>query len=203
MRVERERLAVRGQAPRDVELRFTRHGPVLHVDEARHRAYALRWVGAEPGSAGYLRSIALNTARNWTEFRDAVAGWKVPSENLVYADVDGNIGWIAAGLAPIRRNWDGLLPVPGRDGKYEWSGFLRVDQLPQLYNPASGFVATANHNILPPATRTCSGSSSAPRSALRGSSAFSRQGARRGIDSPWTTSSGCSTTNARSSRSRW
>jgi penicillin amidase len=149
LRVERERIAVRGEAPREVALRFTRHGPVLHVDEARHRAYALRWVGAEPGSAGYLRSLALNTVSNWAEFREAVAGWKIPSENLIYADVDGNIGWIAGGLAPVRPNWNGLLPVPGQDGKYEWSGFLGVDRLPQSYNPSSGFIATANHNILP------------------------------------------------------
>ena len=149
VRVERERVAVRGQAAREVQLRFTRHGPVIHVDEAKHRAYALRWVGAEPGAAGYLRSLALNTASNWREFRAAVAGWKVPSENLIYADVDGNIGWIAAGLSPVRPNWDGLLPVPGQDGKYEWSGFLGVDDLPQIYNPASGLIATANHNVLP------------------------------------------------------
>ena len=150
MRVERERVKVKGEADRDVELRFTRHGPVLRVDPARHRAYALRWVGSEPGSAGYLRSLMLDTAKNVQDFRAAVAGWKVPSENIVYADVDGNIAWIAAGLAPVRRNWNGLLPVPGHTGQYEWDGFLQVDALPQLFNPASGFIATANHNILPP-----------------------------------------------------
>ena len=149
MQVERVTIAVRGEAPRDVTLRFTRHGPVLHVDESRGRAYALRWVGAEPGGAGYLRSLAIDTVRDWSGFRDAVAGWKVPSENLVYADVDGNIGWIAAGLAPVRPGWNGLLPVPGHEGKYEWSGFLPLADLPQAFNPASGVIATANHNILP------------------------------------------------------
>jgi penicillin amidase len=150
MDVVHERLQVRGEPePRTITLRFTRHGPVVHVDAVRHRAYALRWVGSEPGSAGYLKSLALNTAQNWNDFKRAVDGWKVPSENIVYADVDGNIGWIAAGLAPIRPNWNGLLPVPGHEGKYEWAGFLRVDQLPQVFNPKSGFIATANHNILP------------------------------------------------------
>jgi len=153
MRVERERVKVKGEPDRDIELRFTRHGPVLHVDAARHRAYALRWVGSEPGSAGYLRSLMLDTAGNLQDVRAAVAGWKVPSENIVYADVDGNIAWIAAGLAPIRRNWTGLLPVPGQNGEYEWDGFLKADDLPQLTNPASGFIATANHNILPPGYR--------------------------------------------------
>ncbi len=156
MRVERERIKVKGEADREVELRFTRHGPVLHVDAARHRAYALRWVGSEPGSAGYLRSLALNTARSLQDFRAAVSGWKVPSENIVYADVDGNIAWIAAGLAPIRPNWNGLLPVPGT-GRYEWAGFLKADALPQLANPASGFIATANHDILPPGYREALG----------------------------------------------
>jgi penicillin amidase len=151
MQIERERLHVRGQADREVVLRFTRHGPVLHRDVARGRAYALRWVGTEPGAAGYLRSLALDTARNRDEFLRAVDGWKVPSENIVYADVDGNIGWVAAGLAPVRPGWNGLLPVPGHEGKYEWQGFIARADLPQLFNPSSGFIATANHNILPPA----------------------------------------------------
>jgi penicillin amidase len=150
MRVEREAIAVKGEAPRQVELRFTRHGPVIHVDRERQRAYALRWVGMEPGTAGYLDSLSLNIARNWPEFLKALEGWKVPSENLVYADREGNIGWVAAGLAPVRPNWNGLLPVPGHEGRYEWSGFLPVSELPQAFNPPGGFIATANHNILPP-----------------------------------------------------
>lgn len=149
-RVEREELRVAGEPPRTVELRFTRHGPVIHIDRRRHRAYVLRWVGTEPGTAGYLASLSLDTARSWPEFLAALERWKVPSENLVYADVDGNIGWVAAGLTPIRRNWTGLLPVPGHEGKYEWDGFLAVADLPQSFNPPSGFIATANHNILPP-----------------------------------------------------
>jgi penicillin amidase len=151
MRVERERIKVKGEAqPREVELKFTVHGPVIHEDRERHRAYALRWVGSEPGTAGYLASLTLNRARNWKEFLKAIERWKVPSENLVYADVDGNIGWVAAGMTPIRKGWSGLLPVPGAEGKYEWQGFLPVAELPQIYNPAKHFIATANHNILPP-----------------------------------------------------
>ncbi len=150
LRVERETVQVKGEQPRVVDLRFSRHGPVIHVDRARQRAYALRWVGTEPGTAGYLASLSLNVARTWEEFVAAVARWKVPSENLVYADTKGNIGWIAAGLTPIRGNWNGLLPVPGHEGAFEWGGFLEVKDLPQAFNPASGFIATANHNILPP-----------------------------------------------------
>ena len=87
-----------------------------------------------PQGAGYLASLSLNRAKNWNEFLQALEHWKVPSENLVYADVDGNIGWQAAGLAPIRPNWKGLLPVPGSRGEYEWQGFLPLAQLPNVFD---------------------------------------------------------------------
>lgn len=148
--VEREVIPVRGQPARTVDLHFSRHGPVLHIDRARRRAYALRWVGQEPGTAGYMASLSLNRARDWTSFREASRRWLVPSENLIYADVDGNIGWIAAGLAPLRDGWDGLFPVPGHDGRYEWRGFLPFERLPQALNPARGMLSTANQNVLPP-----------------------------------------------------
>lgn len=150
MRVEREQIKVNGEAqPRQVELKFTVHGPVLYEDKERRRAYALKWVGSEPGTAGYLASLSLNRAQNWPEFLRALERWKVPSENLVYADVDGNIGWVAAGMTPVRKGWSGLLPVPGAAGKYEWQGFRSLPELPQVFNPAQHFIATANHNILP------------------------------------------------------
>jgi penicillin amidase len=148
MRIERERIRIQGEKPQIVELKFTVHGPVLSEDRERHRAYALRWVGSEPGTAGYLAALSLDRARSWPEFLRALERWKVPSENFVYADVDGNIGWQAAGLAPVRKGWHGLLPVPG-DGRFEWQGFLKLDDLPRTFNPAAHFIATANHNILP------------------------------------------------------
>jgi penicillin amidase len=149
--VVRETLPVKGVAGGEqIELRYTIHGPVIAQERGLHRAYALKWVGAEPGGAGYLGALSLSRARNWTEFRRAAGSYKVPSENLVYADTAGNIGWIASGRSPIRPNWTGLLPVPGDTGEYEWKGYLEISQHPQLYNPAQGYVATANHNILPP-----------------------------------------------------
>jgi len=143
---------VRGEQPRVVRLEFTHHGPIVSTDSARARAVAIRMVGQEPGTAAYLASLSLGRARNWREFQSAMARWRMPSENMVYADVDGNIGWIAAGLMP-RRSWSGLLPVPG-DGRYEWNGFVPTPRLPQAFNPASGFIATANNNILPPGYTT-------------------------------------------------
>jgi penicillin G amidase len=150
MTVIREEVAVRGQAqPIELELRFTRHGPVIHEDPKLCRAYALKWTGGEPGGAAYLGSLALDRAKNGREFVAALKAWKVPSENMVYADVEGNIGWVAAALTPVRKNWGGLLPVPGAKGAFEWQSFLSLQELPQVHNPASHYVATANHNILP------------------------------------------------------
>ena len=149
--IERQQIRVKGRAaPETIELRRTVHGPVIYEDRARHRAYALRWVGMEPGSAGYLAGLSVARSRNWQEFLAAMDRYKVPSENIVYADVDGNIGWQASGLAPIRSNWSGLLPVPGDTGEYEWSGFRKASEQPRKYNPPEHFIATANHNILPP-----------------------------------------------------
>jgi penicillin amidase len=147
--IERAVLNVKGSGTRTIELRRTIHGPVIHEDRARNRAYALRWVGTEPGTAGYLAGLAAARANNWGEFLKAMDKYRVPSENVIYADIDGNIGWQAAGLTPIRKNWSGLFPVPGDTGEYEWSGFRRTDELPRAYNPAAHFIATANHNILP------------------------------------------------------
>ena len=140
-------IKVKGESPRIVRLEFTHHGPIVSSDSARGRAVAIRMVGQEPGTAAYLASLQLGRAKNWRDFQNAMARWRMPSENMIYADVDGNIGWIASGLMPKRR-WSGLLPVPG-DGRYEWSGFVPTPQLPQAYNPASGYIATANNFILP------------------------------------------------------
>ena len=148
MRVVRETVAVKGEAPREIELAFTRHGPVLKIDADAHRAFALRTVWSEPGAASYYGAARYQTAGDWFAFKDALAHWGAASMNFVYADVDGNIGWLPAGKVPRRANWDGLLPVPG-DGRYEWRGFLAPYELPSLYNPAKGWVATANEMNLP------------------------------------------------------
>ncbi len=149
MQLVRESIEVKGGPAREVELRYTRHGPVLKVDAANHRAFAMRTVWNEPGLAGYVGSLRLLQAKNWDQFKAAANAWGAPPENLVYADVRGNIGWAATGRAPIRKNWDGLLPVPG-DGRYEWAGFQGDDVLPSKFNPAEGFFASANEMNLPP-----------------------------------------------------
>jgi penicillin amidase len=159
MQTRREIFRVRGRSEVQVDLKFTRHGPVLWED-GKH-ALALHWVGAEPGTAGYLGSLAVDRARNWQEFEAAMPRWKVPSENIVYADREGNIGEHSVGLAPLRKGWTGLLPVPGSGG-YEWSGFVPTAELPHQFNPAAGFVTTANHKMIPDGYRYNVGYSWAP-----------------------------------------
>ena len=158
LRIVREQIPVKGQAPRTIELKFSRHGPIFYEDPPprtsgdpssgaastkRRRAYALRSVMNEPGTASYLGGLRLAQARDCKEFLEAALYWKTPTENLICGDVDGNISFQASALTPKRAGWSGRLPVPGT-GKYEWAGF-RTD-LPRLLNPAQGYIATANHN---------------------------------------------------------
>ena len=130
------------------DLKFTRHGPVIHEDRDHHRLYAIRAAWLEEGTAPYLASLRINQAKSWPEFREACHHFLAPSENLVWADEDGHIGWQAVGLSPVPPNWNGLLPVPG-DGRYEWDGFLPARDLPNLADPAKGWFASANQDNLP------------------------------------------------------
>ena len=149
MRIVHETEQVKGEGNRDLELKFTRHGPVIFVDEANKRAFAVRSIWFEPGTSAYFGSSDYMTAKDWNGFLAAMRRWGAPSENQVYADTRGNIGWVAAGKTPRRVNFDGLMPVPG-DGRYEWKGFLSLDELPKSYQPKQGFFATANQMNLPP-----------------------------------------------------
>ena len=145
-----ESIPVKGEAaPRQLVNRFTRHGPVLLAEAPKLRAYALRAAWLDNGMAPYFGSMEYMRAQNWDQFRAALNRWGAPGENQVYADREGNVGWIPGGLTPVRPNWDGLTPVPG-DGRYEWSGYRNGDELPWEFNPARGYVVTANENNIPP-----------------------------------------------------
>jgi penicillin amidase len=148
MTIVREQIPVRDEPPAQVELAFTRHGPVIRAVPDRDAAFAVRAAWLEPGTAPYLGSVEYMRAGNLEQFTAALNRWGTPGENQVYADTDGNIAWQAAGLTPIRPNWDGTLPVPG-DGRYEWAGFYDADALPSEVNPARGWIVTANEMNLP------------------------------------------------------
>jgi penicillin amidase len=147
-RIVREEIRVKGQAPVMADLTFTRHGPVIYVEKEKNRAFAVRTAWLEPGMAPYYCSLRYLRARTFDEFTRAIDYWGAPTLNHVYADMNGNIGWAAGGLAPIRPNWDGLLPVPG-DGRFEWAGRWKGEQLPRVYNPDSGYFTTSNEMNIP------------------------------------------------------
>jgi len=136
-------IRVKGSTPRIVRLRYTRHGPVLYQDTTRHVAVALRAGWLEVGGAPYLASLRIDQATTWTQFRQALSFARMPTLNWVWGDTTGAIGWQTAGIAPIRRDWDGLVPVPG-DGRFEWSGFLPILDLPHQAAPPKGVFGTAN-----------------------------------------------------------
>ena len=148
MEIVAERFAVRGAAEQMREIEFTCHGPVIYREPGR--AYAIRSVWFEPGTGAYLASLSMMRAKTYPEFREAVRRYKAPSLNHLYADVSGCVAWLPYGLAPIRRNWDGLLPAPG-DGRFEWDGFLPLESMPAMTDPERGWVASANERNAPPA----------------------------------------------------
>ncbi len=143
-----EVFAVKGHADQTLELLFTRHGPVVYLDEAAQVALAVRTVFTDPGSAPYMCSLKSMRARTLPDFRKAVESWGAPSVNLVYADVAGDICWQAAAYVPRRTGWRGLAPVSG-DGRFEWQGYMTAADLPAIVNPARGFVHSANEMNLP------------------------------------------------------
>ena len=154
-RAERELIRIKGHSAEEMQVWVTRHGPVIQaVGQGANgaqisAALALRWSAAEPG---VLQAMfpELDRARNWDEFKRALTRFGGPGQNFVYADVDGNIGYHAAGKLPVRRNYDGDVPVDGSTGDTEWDGYIPFDDLPQAFNPPGGLIVTANQNPFPP-----------------------------------------------------
>lgn len=143
-----ESIPVKGMETVDVELKYSIHGPVSYIDEEHHVAYAIKCAWLEVGGSPYLASLRMDQAKTFEEFRAACAYSHIPGENMVWADREGNIGWQAVGIAPIRKKHSGLVPVPG-DGRYEWSGYLPILDKPHVYNPDNGMIITANENVTP------------------------------------------------------
>lgn len=148
MNIISETIKVKGSADVDVDLLYSRHGPVTYVDSVNNKAYAIRCAWLEPGGSPYLASLRMGQAKSWEEFRAACEYSYIPGENMIWADKKGDIGWQSVGIAPIRKNFSGLVPVPG-DGRYEWDGYLPILQKPNTLNPPEGYFATANQNVTP------------------------------------------------------
>ncbi|HXX78110.1 MAG TPA: penicillin acylase family protein, partial [Ktedonobacteraceae bacterium] len=163
--VVQEEIKVRGSKnPVIEEVRITRHGPILTsmphplqankaasngktADETVELPLAIRWSGLEKHSI--ISAVQkLNLASNWEEFRDALRDWDQPPQNVVYADIQGNIGYVMAGAIPMRAQGQALLPSPGWTGEYEWTGYIPFDELPQTFNPEQHFITTANNRVV-------------------------------------------------------
>lgn len=148
MRVIIDTIPVKGEQDHIVEHRYTRHGPVTRQDTENGIAYAVRCGWLEVGGSPYLASLRMNQATDFASFRAACNYSNIPGENMIWADRNGHIGWQAVGIAPVRRNWSGLVPVPG-DGSYEWDGYLPIIAKPNVFDPASGIFYTANADVTP------------------------------------------------------
>jgi penicillin amidase len=134
------------------EVIVTRHGPIINnlaPDFAGEQPLALRWVSLEPDRM--IEALrAMVRARNCVEFREALRFWTAPTQNVVYADTQGNIAYSFPGRVPVRARGDGRVPVPGWTGDYEWTGYIPFEELPHLFNPSQGYVATANNRAVGP-----------------------------------------------------
>ncbi len=141
-----ETIKVRNSYDHPLTVKVTRHGPVISHDGNRN--LALRWTALEPHALRFP-FLKINQAQSWREFTAALREFSGPMQNFVYADVDGNIGYYAAGWVPIRKQGDGSVPSPGSTDDCEWRGYIPFESLPHAYNPPSGTIVTANGRIVP------------------------------------------------------
>ncbi|HYL88101.1 MAG TPA: penicillin acylase family protein [Burkholderiales bacterium] len=161
--VVRETIKVKGAPDVALNVRISRHGPVISdvlssaLDATpRGHALALAWTALAEDDVSLGAFLKLARARNWNEFVESTRTLSVPQQNLTYADVDGNIGFIAPAKIPVRKpenDLHGLAPAPGWDARYDWAGFIPFDELPRAFNPQSGAIVTANNKVVPPGYR--------------------------------------------------
>ena len=157
-----EQIRVRGEdQPRTIRIRSSRHGPLLSdVDHLLQEVsasrsdpskepygVALSWTALQPGRS-MDALLRVDRAQNFNEFRDAAALLSAPSQNLIYADTSGNIGYQLAGAAPLRSEGNGTKPSPGWDQSYDWKGLIPFAKLPYIFNPPSGFIVAANQQVI-------------------------------------------------------
>ncbi len=142
-----EVIHVKGKPDVVLDVALTRHGPIItDLVPGESRQLALRWTLYEGTHDPFFE---VDSAQNWEQFRRAFSAFDAPGQNVVFADVDGNIGYQATGKIPIRASGDGSLPENGSDDIHEWTGYIPFDKLPSTYNPSSGIIATANGRISP------------------------------------------------------
>ena len=161
--VIKETIAISGEAPATIDVRISRHGPLVsdainanNAASAREpkpsplEPLAFRWTALDDEDSTLTAFLALNEAKNWTDFTTALKDFVVPSQNFVYADVDGHIGYYAPGRIPIRASGDGSMPAEGWTGAMEWTGWISFDALPHVFDPPERVIVAANHRPAPP-----------------------------------------------------
>ena len=142
-----ETIHVKGKPDVTFDVLTTRHGPIItDIIPGETRQIALRWT-LQDGMGQVFFDV--DSAQNWDEFRKAFSNFVAPGQNVMYADVDGHIGYQATGRVPIRAAGDGSLPVSGSDDAHEWTGWIPFDEMPHVYDPPGGILATANGRITP------------------------------------------------------
>ena len=145
----KEIIEVKGKPEVHLDVVTTRHGPIItDIVPGEKRRLALKWVIYDPSVSSTV-FFDVDSARNWQEFRAAFSRFGAPGQNVVYGDVEGHIGYQATGVIPIRAAGDGSVPVAGDDDSHEWTGYVPFEQLPSVYDPPSGIIATANSRITP------------------------------------------------------
>ncbi|MBE3118416.1 MAG: penicillin acylase family protein, partial [Candidatus Atribacteria bacterium] len=161
MTLRTETITVGGGEPIPLTVRSTQHGPIISdtggdwtdfsqqagIELPENYAISLRWTALEPSTI-FQAIWGFNKAANWDDFRQAASKFTTPAQNLLYADVQGNIGYQMPGNIPIRKNGDGTLPVPGWTDEYEWTGYIHFDELPSVFNPPKGYIVTANNAVV-------------------------------------------------------
>jgi len=158
-----ETIHVKGAPDVTLKVRATRHGPVISdvaepvANAARplgaQYVMAFQWTALRDDDRSFQAGLKMSAATDWASFTEALRDFHSPQQNMVYADVDGNIGFIAPGRVPVRRadnDLKGLAPAPGWDSRYDWTGFIPFEHLPRSYNPGSGMIVTANQRIVGP-----------------------------------------------------
>ena len=146
---QHEVIHVKGKPDVNFDVVITRHGPIISsLLPGESRQIALQWVIYDTRQIT-IPLFDLDSAQNWEQFRKALVVFSTPSQNVVYGDVDGNIGYQPMGFIPTRASGDGTVPVSGADGKHDWTGYVPFDKLPAVYNPPNGIIATANAKITP------------------------------------------------------
>lgn len=150
--VREEKIMVRkgfGSSEADIvsfNVTVTRHGPIILEKDSKR--YALHWTALDPKANNADSTYLVSHARNWKEFTQALRSFTAPTQNIVYADVDGHIGYYAAGVIPIRRSGDGSIPYDGSTDAGEWTSWIPFDKLPHVYDPPGGIIVTANQRIV-------------------------------------------------------